>query len=958
MSLVVCVRLLPASSDKELCLRMIWRVCRAGLTPVAFALTVHVTAMPATAQSGADGSVVGTVVDAETGKGIAGAGIEETGSKIRVGTDGDGRFRLELKPGSHELRVVAPFYRARTLVGLAVKAGADTRADVELEPTPAGEIELLEVVADAYGGSEASQLLERKLAPTLSDNISAQMIKLSPDSDVAEIIQRVPAVTIRDNKYLNVRGLNERYTAALLNKSRLPSTDPQTRAVPLDLFPASFVESISVIKTYTPDLPGDFSGGLAEVTLNRYPEEFALDVGISTSGNTNTTFQRFDTYKGAGAADWFGYGDKFRDLPGYIPAQNIQRPPPAQQRAYAARFRDIWALDQTTAPPNFGINASIGGMATDDLGAALGVTYSTEWKRRNDEIAREFLTDGTGQLIAKDDFTYDRSDFETELGFVGSAGYDLGEAHSFSLRSIYNRSSVDQVLVGNGTTANIEEPLGTHTYFYTANELALGQLSAQHRLGWIDVDWRSALSRTTQNQPDGRFDTRLDPDGVDTWSPAAQGGRRVFGRLAENMTDSAIDFTIPFKTDLSFTDVWDGLDGSFKFGPAYMWRARTHGLRQFTYSRPGTLVDLSEPTEELLVPQNILTPGGFVFSEVTQPRDSFKASQEIAAIYGMFDLPLFGGWQDADGDVWHQLRLVAGVRGEYSYIATQTKDNSGNPIKPILNDLDPLPGVSLIYSPTDEMNLRFAYSRAVARPELRELSPVQYPAPGGLRPLAGNENLVSSSIESFDVRWEWFLSANEILSAGVFYKDLQDPIEAIVINQGSNNVDSFVNADSATLVGVELESRLDLHRFTDYLDGFSLLANATYVHSNVKIPDAGVGTDTTSDDRELQGQAPYIVNLSLDYTHPDWGTARVLYNTIGKRLSAVGENPLPDIFEQRRDQIDLVFITEINPFGTPLTAKLGVENLLNDDYVFDEGGEITRKYDTGVKVSFGLSYSY
>lgn len=929
-----------------------WGV-RGGL--VVIMLSAAGLAMPSHAQVGSLGVIVGKVVDAESGKGISGAGVEEAQSAIRVGTEADGSYRLELEPGIHELRVVAPFYRAKELSSVTVSAGRETRLDVKLQPVAAGEIELLEVVADAYGGSEASQLLERKLAPTLSDNISAQMIKLSPDSDAAEIVQRVPAVTIQDDKFLNVRGLNERYTSALLNASRLPSTDPQRRAVPLDIFPASFIESISIVKTYTPDQPGDFSGGLANITMKQFPEELTADIGLSTGGNTNTTFQDFQTYKGT-EADWFGYGEAFRGLPGTIPEQRLQSiPSSAQQRVYAGSFRNIWQTETTTAPPNYNLGFSLGGPVLENLGASLGFTYGTEWKYRDDEIAREFRRDGSAQ----EDFTYARSSFETKLGVIVNSGYQLAENHRLNFRSIYNRDSRDQVLHGEGVGVNPPDPVALTNLLYTVDELAWGQVGGDHTFDWIEVDWRTALSRSFEDQPDGRFDTRiLESDGSKIWSDQRNGGRRVFSDLREVLTDSAVDFKVPFKTWLPLTDVWSGLDASFHFGPAYMYRKREHSLRQFRWFNPGRAIDLTLPTEQLLIPQNIFLPGGFQFSEPTQPRDSFKGSHEIAGIYGMFDLPLLAGWPDEEGMLWHQLRLIGGVRTEYSYIRTEAAGNDGLPGVFIVNDLDPLPGVNLVYSPIEDINLRFAWSESVARPDMRELSPVLYPASGGLRPLAGNAELVSASITSYDVRAEWFFGASEVLSLGVFYKDLSDPIETTVITLGGEPVDSFQNADDATLVGFEFESRTNLGYLNDYLSDFTFNTNVTYVDSEASITPKGPGNEQKEINRQLQGQAPFIVNAALDYTHEDWGTVRLLYNTVGERLSSVGQAEFPDVFEARRDQLDFVYLTEITPFDVPLKAKFAVENILDDDYTYTQLGETKNEWTTGVKFSFGISYTY
>src|SRR5262249_2218410 len=241
------------------------------------------------------------------------------------------------------------------------------------------------------------------------------------------------------------------------------------------------------------------------------------------------------------------------------------------------------------------------------------------------------------------------------------------------------------------------------------------------------------------------------------------------------------------------------------------------------------------------------------------------------------------------------LRLIAGVRVEYSYILLRTFDDQGNYQEPRKNNLDPLPGINLVYSPRRDMNVRAAFSQSVSRPEFRELSPAFYPSPRGLYGQIGNPNLVEAKINSYDLRWEWFFSPLELVSAGVFYKTFDGPIEPFLIQTSGNPARSWTNAKDADLVGFELEARKDLSFFwPTYLRGLSLQTNIAGSDSNVNIPSQSHPNQTLS--RPLAGQSPYLINTSLEYVHERWGTFRLLYNIAGRTLYAIGLEQLPNIF--------------------------------------------------------------
>lgn len=918
--------------------------------PAAPPVPASAPAAPAAAQ----GTIAGAILDVVTGDPIIDAGVELVGKKKTARTDIDGKFSFKVPVGDYEIRVFAPGFQGARITKITVKAGQTTLADTTLAPEGEAGVEVVEVVAQANRAAEATQLLTRQKADTVQETISAEVIKKSPDSDAAEVVTRVPAVTVKDG-FIFVRGLGERYSSALLNKSRLPSTDPNRRVVPLDLFPADFLASLAIIKSYTPDLPGDFSGGLVDINLVTFPTEFEASIGIDLGANTSSTFQDFGTYSGGGAGDYFGI-DTTRGLPGVFgdkPFFGVL--PPAEQQKLASSLNNIWSAKNATAPPNTGIDFSIG-----NSWGPFGVNFATLWKNdyevQNPLVERIIICsegcnpgDANPTFVPQEDFVYDLSTLETTLGGVLTAGYELGNHGRLTFRSLYNLKSEDQVYLGSGVNQNQQE-LATTRLQFTQEQLAFGQLGGQHLLPGIEIDWRSAFAYSTQDIPDARttsYELENTPPQFSTQPPS---GTRVWFDIAETMTDSAVDFIVPFKTALPFTDVWDGLPGRVKFGPAYTFRDRSSNLRQFSY-RPRNQ-DLSQSPEVLLNPVRI-GESELTFQENTSKQDSFEVTEEIIGGYGMIDLPL---WKDL-------VRLVAGVRTEYSYIDLKTYTPGKEPLDAtfntttIINNTDPLPAVNLIVSPRSDMNVRASYSQTVSRPEFRELSPIVFPEPQGLRPTQGNPDLVEASVDNIDLRWEWFFSPLELVSASFFYKMLDQPIEKILINYGSGYANSFQNAKNGTLWGFELEGRKNFGFVDPELTPLSLSVNVAYIDSEVELSDPLEGQPPlTTPKHALQGQSPYVINAALEYVSEDWGTSRLLYVTAGERIEALGVAPVPNIEEKPRTQMDLVWFKEIDIFGAPISTKFAIENMFNDRYLFKQGDFVQSRYRTGIK--FGLSFTY
>jgi hypothetical protein len=960
-------------------------------------LVRHADAQNPAPAAEATATITGTVIDRDTGNPIPDAGVEVVGGGPPVRTDVDGKYVIHVKPGTYDVRFFGPQYQTMRVERITVAPSKALQADVSLAALGNAPQEVVEVVA-LKKATEQAQLAKRKKAATVGETISAEAMKKSAGSDAAHVVAQSPSVLVKDNKYINIRGLQERYTSAMLNGNRLPSTDPQRRVVPLDLFPAGFLDSLSIVKSYTPDLPGDFSGGLAALDLRDFPDTLTYSFGASTGANTQSTFRPFNTYRGS-HYDYLGFGTRFRELAAGTPGSqtDFRQLSTLQRDAIGRQFRDIWDINTWDAPPNFGGTFAVGDRF-GPLGFQLAAIYGNEYKHRRNEIANNFITlapsiNQPAELALSDTVLYDNSIFQTKLGGLLTAGYDLAPGQRITFRGLYNRNSTDQVYLGQGFRTNdLSVMARQQTFRYVMEELQWGQLAGEHHWSWVNVDWRSAYARSTQKEPDTRFFTQTaGKDEPFQYAPLSNSGTRLFNDLREYLTDSAVDFTIPFTTALPYTRLWSGLPAAFKFGQAYSYRSRVFVQRRFELmpscgGNNSTCIDPTLPPGELFAPSNIGL-GGWEFVENSRDRDNYTVSQEIAGAYGMFDLPI----------IRDRLRVVGGLRYEYSYIQlngfaqTQGPNGEALPTKTIINNHDPLPGVNVIYNPRDDMNARFAWSQSVSRPDFRELSPSQYLAPLGELQTQGNPTLVEAHITSWDARWEWFFGPLELVSLGFFHKKLEQPIEETVLPQSSNSIKTWANAVDGHITGFEFEGRKNFGflapmatALAPYLRYLSFLANVTYTQSEVFAPRLRIqgfgNTIQTNTRRALQGQAPYIANAAIDYTHPTWGSIRLNYNTIGPYIALVGTSGLPDIVQDRHSQLDLLLSSPLQHLiGLPLTLNLTVENILNDRInwtlgqglspsaasqagpAFDRPGVkngVYKRFTTGVGFNLAIGYSF
>ncbi|MDX1567375.1 MAG: TonB-dependent receptor [Longimicrobiales bacterium] len=910
--------------------------------------------------TGAPGRIVGDVIDASDGSAIRGVQVYIEGADVGSLTNLDGRYFLQRVPaGTHQVTAEMIGYGTKTVTGVQVQPGGTTRLDITLESS-AVEIEELVVSATRERGSSAFLMDQRRTAASMVDAVGNVEISRRPNSDAADVAKRMTGVTVSDGKYVYIRGLGERYSQTSLNGSSLPSPEPEKEVVPLDLFPSGFLESLQTQKSYTPDKPGDFSGGSVEITTKDFPEQFTVKLGLGTSFNSESQFESGYLNYGGGDLDFLGFDDGSRDLPVEVRSLigGLEGPPlPADAQAIVTAGQ-AFAQNLGTFTPSLGdtplnrsFDATVGGtteVADRQLGFVVAGTYSDSYTIRARENEKKYRVsafdpsvvgeDGSA-AVGNVDYDFERGTRGVSWGTLGNVTYMLSPEHKLSFRTTVNVNTEDESRRFEGWN---REDIGAYIQAdrlrYVSRKLYWGQLSGEHALlGDHRLEWRSTLARAQRDEPGLReaIYATNDPSDPDfTLANDGESGRYFFSELFDDEASGQVDYTLPF--DL-------GRDGSsLKFGTAARIRDRDFAARRFSWQFLGGVIpNIDRAIEESAIVPVVRAPGEMSIREVVEPGDLYNAGDDRVGGYAMVEIPLLD-----------DLEAVGGVRAERYNLSLTSR---GSELAAV-DRVDWMPSVNLIWSLNPDMKLRGAFSRTLDRPEFRELAPFQFTEATSLRQIFGNPDLEAASIQNFDLRWDWFLSPGQMLSVGAFHKRIDDPIEQVFFATAGTAY-SFQNGGEAEVTGIELDARLGLNVVADALENFSADLNYSWIDSEVEVRETGAFVPT-NERRPLEGQASYVLNAGLNWILPGTGLeAGVYLNRLGERLTAAGGSGIPDIIERPRNQLDASLRFDL-PVGGSLTAK--ATNLLDEPFVFQQSANgIThtqRKYWVGRTFSLGLSW--
>jgi outer membrane receptor protein involved in Fe transport len=895
------------------------------------------------------GTVAGQIYDASNGTPVRQALVEVVGADhSKAVTDTKGRFRLELPPGAYQLKISAPNYNPQLIEDIAVVAGEVVDASSVLSSaTAVTTIDVVERVS-AVASTAESALAERRLAPVVSDSISAEDIRSSPASDAASALEKVTGVSVVDGGFVYVRGLGERYSSTMLNNAMIPTTEPERRVVPLDLFPASLIDNIKILKTYSADLPGEFSGGLVQMSTIDFPTAKTLLVSVNYGFNSLTTFNRFNAYPG-GRRDWTGFDDGTRSLPSIIPAdtrlfagkfsdEEFQR----FGRAFASNY-EIQPIASMRPAHTYSIS---GGNTWGRLGLVGALTF-TNSPQRLPELRRFLVNSGGGQAQIFSDYpVFDVDTQSVRLGGVLNAALRLNAANKLVFRNSLTRDTDNEARFIDGLNGSTNNFIQSTRLRWVERSLVSTGVEGEHVAAALKNSlffWQFTYSLSSRNEPDLRETIygRLPEETNYFYLNVPEGGLRFFNNLNDKIYEPQGAWSIPFYRG--------AFSGIFKAGFRATIRRRDFGGRRFRFfpTRAQT-IDFTKSANEVLGPGNI-RPDGFVLREITRGTDAYDARMNIYGGFGMLDMNLGGRW-----------RLIAGLRIEDADINVKTIDPlvpGGIPSVANLVNRDLLPSVNLIYALKPRQNLRFGYGRTVNRPDFRELSPFEFTNVIGGYSTTGNPDLRRATIDNFDARWEAFLGGNQVIAASYFYKRFTDPIEQIYRPTASELRQSFINVAGAKNQGVELEMRKGLGSWTSKLSNFAVQTNFTLVDSDVEIP-VDRFPQLTSRARPLMGQSRFIYNVMTEFTRPKWRSkARFYVNSVSRRITDVGTFQLPDVFQERNTFLDLVYNFNLDERGK-WSFRFSAENINNNEYRFTQSDIIVRQFRIGRTFTIGTSYSF
>ncbi|MBN2531093.1 MAG: TonB-dependent receptor [Deltaproteobacteria bacterium] len=910
----------------------------------------------------------GRVIHAETGEGIEGARVFVRGQSGEAVTDASGHFHFNVPVGVHDVSVLHHQYATVTKKNVSVVADAPTI--LEIKATPLGVmLQDYVVTAPRIEGGTASLMEERKESTAVEDVIGAEQMSKTGDSNAASALKRVTGITVVGGKYVYVRGLGERYSSTLFNGAMLPSPEPERRVIPLDMFPSGMLESVVVQKTYSPELPGEFGGGVVMLRSRNYPSTLVFDISGSGELLTGTTFSKGWKTK-SGPTDWLGIDGGYRSLPGEFVAATKDKAlavadlvnpdggfTPEELEHLGEIIPKNWHNWKGTVPPNWGLSLSVGNtfkLKRVKLGVLGSAMYDNEWENVSPKMVVYNMSEDSLRA-------FHEYDFETNTNTVKTAaflavGLEFSEHHSLRSTTMLNRISDKMTRWYQGRNDDANTTIRVFRSRWVERQLFSQQLLGEHvfeRLHDLGVTYRYTFSRASRLEP-LRLTARQDyEDSTGNWrlSDRPEGNSILYSELFDITHDLGMEVSLPFEFNAR---------NNLKLfaGGALMIRDREVDTRRFKYDSkrsntfpgsggPLTLNDFGQLfVDEYIGPFTYEGEmyNGFQLLEATMNTDNYSASQNLSAGYGKAELQLVD-----------TVKVMGGARVEKSDQNVKTFElfnPAGEEVNAGLETLDVLPAATVSWEFKDGMIIRGGYGRTVSRPEFREMSPALFNDVTGGNPIVGNEDLKRAVIDNFDVRWDWFFAPGEMISLGGFFKQFDQPIEVTIRSAAQLQV-SWQNARSARNFGLEFDLKKNFDWISESLKDIYFAANASVIRSQVKLDPDGI---QTNNNRPLQGQSPFVLNCQLGYDNVDNGRSLImLYNVFGKRISEVGALGLPDTVELPFHSLSFVAKMKVKE-KFKFSFKIG--NILNQTVAFTQGGKIRWKYKKGISFSVGAGFSY
>ena len=902
------------------------------------------------------GKIEGKVTDSKSGAILSGVSISMDGDKAIASSNIDGYFVLTVAAGKkYTIKLTSVGYQSKEITDIEVSAGQVTHLEILIDKSAKTEDAVM-VRASARKESAAALITYQKNTSVVAQVVSAETIRRSPDKNTGDVLKRVPGASLQQGKYLIVRGLADRYNQAMLNGVLLSSTEPDRKTFSFDIIPSNLVDNIIINKSFVPELPGEWAGGLIQVNTKDVPAKDFFSVQIGTGFNTNTIGKDFYTYEGSNT-DWLGYDNGKRGLPAGIPnraafAQLTQ----GEKTAYAPSFENIWSTTKKSSnvtPPlnqsvafNFGFNKKLS--SRNKLAAIFAVNYN----RSNKRLDYQNQVNTFQNSIASTSFDYINTKYSNDVlaGALANITLQLGNNSKISFKNILNINTTNYATIRAGQDFDAGQGVKSTELAFKANTFFNTQLTGDHNIKRYSakLHWFGSFNILDQYIPDQRRleyiqENPADPNSnyiasIGASNASQKSGSRYFGFLSDYNYTAGADISKDFKLGK--------LTQSVKGGYFFQVKDRLFDSRPFSIYLP---IDnkplLRLPADQIFAAQNFGngTDNKFALNELSGPNYRYLANSILNA-----------GFLQFDNAITEKLRVVWGLRVEdFDQLVGSVKKSDPRFVNSKVTDY--LPGVNATYKFNNKTNIRLSGSQTVIRPEFRELSTFSFYDFDLGASVLGNTGLQRTKVSNFDVRYELYPRGGEMFTFGVFYKYFKNPIEAYFnASSGGASTYNFINAKEANSFGAELEFRKKLD-FNTALKNFTVQGNFSYIYNRI----SKIGNDV---ERPMQGQSPYLFNASVQYDLEKYGiNTTLLFNEIGRRITFVGGGDQPAIWEAPRPVLDFQIAKKV--FKNKGEVKMNISDIINKKAIFYTDLNDNKRYNEGVdafafKRNYGTNFSF
>ena len=908
------------------------------------------------------GFLRGKVLDGDYAEGLIGATVSKQGTTIGTVTDFDGNYSLNLDAGVHTIVFQFVSYQTQTISDVVITAGEVTKLDITMN-SESTDLEEVVVTAEQIRDNDIAILNVQKKSANLVDGISSQTFRKVGDSNLGGAMKRVTGVSVQDGKYVYVRGLGDRYTKTTVNGMAIPGLDPDKNAVQIDIFPTSTIENVVVYKTFSPDLMGDFTGGIVDIETKNFPEEKTTSVSGGIGFNPDMHLRNNAvTYEG-GSTDFLGYDDGTRELPfaKTLNMPNVLAADGAVVEGYTRAFNPTLGAKTASNFMNYNLSLTHGNQINKDK-VTFGYNAILNYRKTEEffeEVEYGQTTKDTessiSQLQLEEKRTLAIGNSEVMWNALLSGAMKFN-SHSFSASLMHMQNGVSSAAQGN--KANYDDNpsvLKRDVLTYTQRAVTTGIFIGKHNFNKFSLQWKGATNVSRIYEPDFRVtDIQIKEDGTyDLNTGVGAGVNRFFRDLSENNNSFKIDVTYPF-----------GEKNKLKFGGFGQIKSRNFEVIEYKLRTRGGVAISGDPND-LLLPENIWNPttdeGTYVRGDGLIPSKTFYAKQN-----------LFAGYVMSEMNISPKLRAIYGVRAEKvdMFYTGENQDGDNFDSENTLDELNILPSVNLVYALNEEMNLRSSFNSTLARPSFKEKSNAQIYDPISDLTFIGNIDLEQTYVNNYDVRWEYFYGRGEMASVSGFYKQFDGHIELTSYDTAPDQITPR-NAGPSTVVGVEVEFRKNI------TNNLSFGTNASFIKSAVDMREVFVNDDdgteyalrqkylrdgeSQSTSRNMAGQAPYLVNAFFNITdNKNTFNANIAYNVQGETLSIVGSGLFPDVYVKPFHSLNMNVYKD---FGANQNSRVtfGVNNILksqNRSFFKSYGDESVNYALRQPGRTFTLKYSY